>query len=104
MGPLKCTYLPHLIKTMYICSLPQMWCTLSNASSSKLELFDWIVKIHEILKYKRSLVKSLATSGAVSAYYQGSSEPVVLNTKNVKITNLAQQHGNLANSECLCDS
>ena len=66
--------------------------------SSKLELFYQIVKIHEFLKYARRsrALKALPLddlSGAVSAYYQRRTEPVVLNgyytckSKNVEVTN-----------------
>ena len=53
--------------------------------SSKLELFYQIVKIHEFLKYARKSRASKALplddlSGAVSAYYQRRTEPVVLDT------------------------
>ena len=53
--------------------------------SSKLELFYQIVKIHEFLKYARRSRASKALplddlSGAVSAYYQRRTEPVVLDT------------------------
>ena len=54
--------------------------------SYKLELFYQIVKIHEFLKYARRSKVSKALplddlSGAMSAYYQRRTEPVVLDTK-----------------------
>ena len=70
------------IETIYICSLQK---------SSKLGFFYQIVKIQEFLKYARRSRASKALplddlSGAVSAYYQRRTEPVVLDTlKNVEI-------------------
>ena len=60
--------------------------------SSKLQLFYQTVKIHEFLKYARRSRASKALplddlSRAVSAYYQRRTKPVVLDTKNVEITN-----------------
>ena len=61
-----------------------MWCRSLSSSTSKLELFHWIVKIHEFLKCARS-VEGHATGRFIRSCVSLSSEQFKAVLDNVEI-------------------